>query len=396
LIGSGITARWEEPKVQALWEDWILSLDLDGVLDFYGLQELSARSIYESGECLIRLVSVDADSRMVPLRIQLLEPDHLDHLYNNPRTTSGGSIKYGIEFDSKNRRVAYHIFESHPSEAGSVDGRRVRVPADGMILAYDIRRPGQLRGIPWTHSVLTRINEIDQARNAELIRRKTTAMFGGFVTFPPDEEIGDSNILGETKTTGSGVEISALEPGQFVGLPAGSDIRLSTPSDVSGSYIDWMRDAHREVAKGLRVTFEQLTGDLTQVNFSSIRAGLNEFRRLCAQTRNKIVIQMICRPIARAFYESAISAGLVDDLSYFPGGRVPVSWHPDPWAYVKPSEDVQAEIDQVRAGLKSRSDVVAERGRDARSVDARVFEDNDRTSQAGIRYTTDVYKEDEE
>jgi capsid protein len=105
---------------------------------------------------------------------------------------------------------------------------------------------------------------------------------------------------------------------------------------------------------------------------------------------------MICRPISRAFYESAISAGLVSDLSYFPGGRVPVSWHPDPWAYVKPSEDVQAEIDQVKAGFKSRSDVVAERGRDARSVDARVFEDNDRTRQAGIRYTTDVYKEEEE
>jgi capsid protein len=43
-----------------------------------------------------------------------------------------------------------------------------------------------------------------------------------------------------------------------------------------------MRQQLRAIAMGMGITYEQLTGDLTNVNYSSIRAGLIEFRRRCA------------------------------------------------------------------------------------------------------------------
>ena len=52
-IGTGITPTLADG--QALWDQWVAECDADGQLDFYGLQMLAARTMRESGECLVRL-----------------------------------------------------------------------------------------------------------------------------------------------------------------------------------------------------------------------------------------------------------------------------------------------------------------------------------------------------
>jgi hypothetical protein len=47
------------------------------------------------------------------------------------------------------------------------------------------------------------------------------------------------------------------------------------------------------VAAGFRFRYELLTGDLSQVNYSSIRAGLVEFRRLTDAVQWQIVIPVL-------------------------------------------------------------------------------------------------------
>jgi capsid protein len=55
----------------------------------------------------------------------------------------------------------------------------------------------------------------------------------------------------------------------------------------------------RAVAAAMGITYEQLTGDLTQVNYSSIRAGLLEFRRRCEAIQHGVIVHQLCRPIWR-------------------------------------------------------------------------------------------------
>jgi capsid protein len=42
--------------------------------------------------------------------------------------------------------------------------------------------PGQIRGEPWLARALVKLNELDQYDDAELVRKKTAAMFAGFIT----------------------------------------------------------------------------------------------------------------------------------------------------------------------------------------------------------------------
>jgi capsid protein len=61
VIGTGIKPSslfTQNPTlrdvIQKLWTDWCDECDADGIADFYGLQTIVARSLFESGECFIR------------------------------------------------------------------------------------------------------------------------------------------------------------------------------------------------------------------------------------------------------------------------------------------------------------------------------------------------------
>jgi len=75
-----------------------------------------------------------------------------------------------------------------------------------------------------------------------------------------------------------GAQVIELRPGNFPKLPAGWDVAFAYPTDVGGNYVAWMIQQLRDVAKGMGITYEQLTGDLAGVTYTSIRAGLLDFR----------------------------------------------------------------------------------------------------------------------
>ncbi|MBY0355952.1 MAG: phage portal protein, partial [Rickettsiales bacterium] len=76
-IGTGITAQARtsserlNKQIMAAWNEWCQFCDADGDLDFYGLQALAARAMYESGECFILFRDRGLSSTMrVPLQLQ--------------------------------------------------------------------------------------------------------------------------------------------------------------------------------------------------------------------------------------------------------------------------------------------------------------------------------------
>ncbi|MGD7200836.1 phage portal protein, partial [Ralstonia pseudosolanacearum] len=159
-VGTGIkpqslsTDNAFKADVQALWRDWTAEADAAGQTDFYGLQALACRAMLEGGECLIRLrPRRPEDGLAVPLQLQLLEAEHLP-MTLNVDLPSGNVVRSGIEFDGLGRRVAYHLYRSHPDDGrlspmsgqGGLD--TVRVDASEIIHLYRVLRPGQIRGEP--------------------------------------------------------------------------------------------------------------------------------------------------------------------------------------------------------------------------------------------------------
>ena len=399
-IGTGIKPQSmvqeqaTREAIHSLWWDWCEQADAAGLTDFYGLQALATRAMLEGGEALIRLrYRRVEDGLPVALQIQVLEAEHLPTTMN--RDLPGGNvIRSGIEFDRLGRRVAYHLYRSHPNDGllapmssqGGMD--TVRVDASEVIHLFRPLRPGQIRGEPWLTRALVKLNELDQYDDAELVRKKTAAMFAGFITRMAPED----NLMGESAADANGVALAGLEPGTLQILEPGEDIKFSAPADVGSSYAEFMRQQFRAVAAAMGITYEMLTGDLTQVNYSSIRAGLLEFRRRCEALQHGVIVHQLCRPIWRAWMDQAVLEGAIDLPGYRKDRRTyqAAKWIPQGWSWVDPQKEFNAMKLAIRAGLMSRSEAISGNGYDAEDVDREIAADNARADALGLVFDSDA------
>ena len=405
-IGTGIkpqslvTDAALRESIQALWSDWTDTADAAGLTDFYGLQALACRAMLEGGEALVRLrYRRPEDGLPVALQLQVLEPEHLPVTLNT-QAENGNVIRAGIEFDNLGRRVAYHLYRSHPEDgvfapmSGSGGLQTVRVNADEILHLFRPLRPGQIRGEPWLARALVKLQELDQYDDAELVRKKTAAMFAGFITRLGPED----HLMGEGAADPNGVALAGLEPGTLQILEPGEDVRFSQPADVGGSYSDFLRMQFRAVAAAMGVTYEQLTGDLTQVNYSSIRAGLLEFRRRMEALQHGVLVHQLCRPIWQAWMTQAVLEGALVMPGFARGGPgrrrayLACKWIPQGWQWVDPEKEFKALQLAIRSGLMSRSEAISSFGYDAEDVDREIAADNARADALGLVFDSDPRK----
>jgi capsid protein len=85
-----------------------------------------------------------------------------------------------------------------------------------------------------------------------------------------------------------------------------------------------------------------------------------------------------------------VLSGALDLPDYEPRRREyqSCSWLPPKWDWVDPLRDARAEIEQIDAGLKSRSQSIAERGYDAEQVDAEIAADREREQALGLTFSS--------
>lgn len=389
VIGTGIKPQFNTPdqtlnkRLTDLWLEWTDEADADGRCDFYGLQALAFRSMLEAGDVFARMrTRRREDGLSVPLQLQLLESEFCPVEKTETRP-NGGYITQGVEFNVIGRRVAYWMYRLHPND-GLFTGQNfsdmpVPVPASEVAQMSSSRRPGVVRGEPWLVRALIKLYELDQCDDATLLRMKIGNMYAGFVSpsatmvNPTDDE--------------DGVAIAPLEPGTMQVLPPGSTLAMADPPEAGSQYDAFMLHQERRVATSLGILYEQLSGDYSKVNDRTWRAAMNEFKRGLERLQHQIVVFQLCRPIMRRWCEYVAIQGIIPPALVAIAARP--KWLPQAHAYINPVQDVQAKRDEVRAGFKSRSQVVSEAGDDAAVVDAEIAADNKRADGLELRFDSD-------
>ncbi len=372
---------------QLLWTDWTDEADADELTDFYGLESMVSGQLFSAGECLVRLrPRFMSDGLAVPLQLQVLAAEHLP-LNQNWTQPNGNPVRAGVEFDANlNKRVAYHVYRTHPGDRFSTTNMAelVRVPAGQMLHVFRADEPGQIRGIPMISTVLLKLYELDQYDDAELVRKKLVAMIALLLKRPVPEGMSAEELAEEWGGTAEGSTGTAtLEPGTMLPLAPGEEPSPFAPADVGGNYEAFIKVQLHALAAGMGITYEQLTGDLRGVNYSSIRAGLLEFRRRIEAFQHQTLVFKFCRPIWHAWLDAAVMSGALRIPDYGANRRIyrRVKWIPQAWPWVDPLKDRMAELLAVRAGFKSRSDVIEAEGYDPEETEARIKADNDRADQ---------------
>lgn len=377
IIGTGIVPSFSNKRIADLWNRWITECDADGHFDFYGIERLVARTERESGECLIRLrYRQESGGLSVPLQLQILEPDYIDST-KTESLKNGGYILYGIEYDSIGRRVAYWLYSEHPGEIST--GRFVglqsrRVLAEDIIHVFEKSRPGQSRGVPVFAPVMITTNDLDEYEEATLVRKAAEACITAIVE--SDEE---NPVIGTESTDTYGRTLEELAPGQVEYLKPGEKITFNNPPSSAG-YGEYINARLHSIAAGCGVTYEQMTGDLSQVNYSSIRAGTLDFRREVEQYQWLTFIQLFCKPVMSAWLRAASLSNnnIKQDVT--------VDWTTPKWDWVDPLKDIKGEEMELANNLKSWSEGARQRGYNPDQLLEEIKKDRASFKDAGIPY----------
>lgn len=377
-IGTGIRGR-PEKGAKAAWDEFVETCDHEGDLDLYGIQSMIARGAFESGEMLVRRMRVGADGGRVPLKLQVLEPDYVDSSKNG-LLSNGNYVIAGVEIDRQGRKQAYWLFDEHP---GDVTWKVKRfqskpVPASEIILFGRKDRAGQLRYAPELAAGIMRLRDYDDWREAVLMKKKIEACFAAFVSgSDPALPLGEATL---SSTTGKRTE--QLAPGMIEYLGNDRTVTFANPSSAVDA--GFAKDELHAIAMAAGVTYEQMTGDLSGVNYSSIRSGMGDFRDLIEMWRWIYFIPMVMRRINGWFMEAAYDAGSIKSLKY------KMVWTPPSWPYVNPVDDIKASKEEILGGIQSLSEKIRERGYDPDEVFAEMAEDKAKLAALGLVVDTDA------
>ncbi|MCA3650502.1 MAG: phage portal protein [Methylobacterium sp.] len=383
-VGAGITTRWPETAQGAAWLSWAESTacDAEGKLDLYGLQALAMRAVVESGECFIRLLSVPTSPRNpIGLSLQVLESDHLDTARNG--VVNGAPTIQGIALGNFGEPIGYWLFPTHPG-AWMLPGARLAsnfIPARDVLHVFRKRRPGQLRDVSWLAPILLRLRDLGDYEAALLMKAKIEACLAAVVTDESEETLStpSSSLLRDSQ----GRAVESFEPGMILYRRGHGEVNVVNPSG-GGSHTAFARRSLEAAAVGAGLTYDQVSGDLTQANYSSLRAGKIEFRRLCEQVQYGMLIPMLVRPIAERFHAQGALVGLWADA--MPKG---VAHVPPAHEMIDPLKDTTALIAQVRAGFVPQPEAAGAFGYDFRSAVEMIREANAALDAAGISLDTD-------
>lgn len=377
-VGAGIVPKiigrnkTQTKRLTKLWEQIAHSslCDNERRMDFYSLQALALQTIVESGEVLA-IKSIDAEAPS----LQLLEPDYIDSSVNSiSNNNSSNRIINGIEVDENNRRVSYQIYNQHPGEINSFGLKSKRIEAKHIIHAYHVTRPGQLRGVPWAHSVISILKDFADFQYATLIRQKIAAcLVGAIKTTGSDKSILSASQLREKRRNET-----KMTPGSWKYLDPGEDVEFSNPPNTTG-YSEFTSEMIRAVSCGFGITYESISNNYGNVNFSSGRMGHIQMRRNIERWRWTMLIPQFCDPYFQLFLEWCRLRG--EDIS-----GVTVEWVPPAHVMIDPVKEIAAEKAAVDAGFKSKSQVIREQGQNPDTVREEIAAERKADKEAGLAF----------
>lgn len=343
LVGDGITAQAVHADdsvasdAQDLWDAWANS-PVDGRDDFYGVQKQGVGGMID-GDVVLKWSPLGG----VPdTLLQVLEGDFLDNR-RNQLLPNGGKIVQGVEFDQIGLIVAYWLFRYHPGDVfgwrGGAIGMSERIEARDIDHMFEALRPGQARGVPWFYAGLQTLRDISEIEQSIQVKKRVEACLSVFRK--PGEATGSQ--LGEQKTNPGTSNFETLRPGMIIQGQPGESIDVINPSS-SGDGDGFLRGRKMNAAAAIGVPYHLMTGDVSQANYSSLRADIVPFYERLDDVTFNVIVPRLCNPaFARRMRVEALRLGRPELL------QVTAEWTPAPRPWVDPLKEMTAEKMEIRS-----------------------------------------------
>jgi lambda family phage portal protein len=381
-------------QIEALWRDYTQDVDkwcdAERSKSMAGILGLAARNRFGPEGEAFALIVWHENAPTFQTAVQVVDPARC----SNPMGRLDEEfLRDGVATDEYGAAVGYHFRRSHPGEY--FFGRRnlwqwdyVERQTDWgrpiVVHAFEQKRAGMTRGVSDWAPVMRSIKQSTDYEDYESQAALLNAVMAAFIETPFDPEelldaIGSDNS--QSAVVGMFSEISQAQkafygaapidlPGVRINtLQPGEKVELTRPEHPNANFEVFVNAALRKIASAIGLTYEQLTMDWSQVNYSSARAALLEIWRGLTAKKGGFASQFMM-PIYRAFLEEAFDKRLIR----LPAGAVSFEANPAAWCHaewigpgrgwIDPLREAQAAGERLSGNLSTLQQEAAEQGRD--------------------------------
>lgn len=365
-----------------------------GALHFGDMERALLGEVAEAGEVLVRLHLRAFGNSQVPLSLEVIEAERLaDSIAEPGPRVAGNEVRMGVEVDSFQRPVAYWLRKKHPGDLrGGLSGVDMveRVPADQIIHLKLTTRWPQTRGEPWFHTAVRKLDDVNEYSQHEISAARASAAYFATIKTPED----GNPLQDATDDTGQGM--MDIEPLTIQELRPGEELSFHTPNRPNSAFDGFMRAMLREIAAGVGTSYESLSRDYSQSNYSSSRLALLDDRD-GYRALQQWWVRTFRDPLYRIWLQQAVLARAIPSIPLDAYGvdaarYEAVLWKLRGWSWVDPTKEVNAYKEAVKAGFTTITDVIAQTagGMDIEDVIATRQRELQMLDDAGIEVDTTV------
>lgn len=373
--------------VETAWKQWSKKATacVSTKNSWRDLQNWAVLAFFRDGEFLFQKVPAKNE---FGFSLRKVDVDFLDETYNE-KLANGNRVIMSVEVDQDERPVAYYLTEPRQDTGYRFQNKwvkRTRVPASEMIHVFQPTEALQTRGVPALVSVLFRLKMLGAYEEAEVVAARIGASKMGFYE---KSAAVDSPYLGDgAKKDSLKAPIEEVEAGTFHELPTGWKFTPFDPDHPTQGFEAFVSAILRGISVGLLVSYESLTGDLSKVNFSSIRAGAITEQDLW-RSFQAFFKEHLCDDVFEGWISNAYLTG---KLTLKPGdferAKAAIEWQSRGWSYVNPKQEVEADIVAINNGLRTITSVLSDSGLDIEEVIVERKAEIDLFKQYGVSLPT--------
>nr|WP_159465819.1 phage portal protein [Scandinavium goeteborgense] len=355
-------------QLEKLFDRWAYDPDrfsVDGALSFELFQQNVEKIRVQDGECFIRIHTINRQ-----IKLEILDTARLQQS-NNQHLANGNYISNGIEFDQWHRPVNYYFCRFDPVTYTYSTGDYEVIPANEICHYFIADQQGQERGLPDLVATSKLIEDLKNFTEAALTAKRVSASSMAFIT--NNNDTTSTDLLGaDERDEVTPVYTEYFEAGFIGELGEGQDIKTVTPTNGVDGIDQFTNELMNQISMGLNVTKQALLSDTSNASFSAARL-TEKLQQTTFRTRTNVLISIVLKPIYIAWLKNEMINNSKLNLSFSDFDDLicaryilqkPIS--------LDPVKDIQAELLQLEAGIKSKTQVIAELGGDPVKVLAEV------------------------
>ncbi len=326
----------------------------------YQAQLLSLITMIVYGSTLKTVVKSKPGS-LLPFAFQILKPTRLDFSKDSYIKRAGDTVAnntiHGMQLDNYGEATAFHFLEEEKARSAS-----------NVLLSYYPIEAEQYLGISWLAPVLPVMFDRQQLIGDKLTTSRIGAKLG--IKFPKEMQEGVEKLLSDGGSGSDGSNYDYLDLDYQGGVFSDKDIKpISITDPISDTFAELLRMIMLEIGVGLGFSYQMLTSDLKDANFTSGRMNhivdTKMFKMLY-----KSITKIDHQPMWDKFVEWEVISGR---LSRY--GVGPSQYYADPAYYnecywlpkdgnewLEPLKEAQSAILERKAGTTSMESDLASRG----------------------------------